>query len=177
MHKAQENAEREAWRAQWLQLREPLCEYGRHYGVEYFSLEPSEYYPVVLSRFRAYLEVLSGLSAAAARNVLMADMRDTLFQGNPFSPAALPLPRESAHEPGTALPYVLFTEEGDSVYHSTIRSDPYDQAWVRLPGQLAASRSLQHRCSSSQVLSAGNNCNNATREVLHVHPHVRCPCI
>ena len=97
--------------------------------MESLSLEPSQYYPVVLSRFRACLEALG--SAAAARNVLMADVRDTLFQGDPCAPSALPAPRESAHEPGAALPYVLFTEEGDAVYHSTLRSDPYDQAWVR----------------------------------------------
>ena len=100
--------------------------------MEFISLETSQYYPIVLLRFRAYLEILSSLRAAAARNVLMADMRDTLFQGNPFSPSILPAPRDSVHEPGTALPYVLFTEEGDSVYPSTIRTDPYDLAWVRL---------------------------------------------
>ena len=138
------DAEGEAWRVQWLQLREPLCEYARHYGVEFFSLEPSSYYPVVLARFRAYLEVLSSPGATVARNVLMADVRDTLFQGDPFAPAVLPAPRELPHEPGAALPYVLFTEEGDSVYPSTIRSDPYDQAWVRPHCQPAACGSLQH---------------------------------
>ena len=103
--------------------------------MDFFSLEPSQYYPVVLSRFRASLEVLA---AAAARNVLMADVRDTLFQGDPFALSVLPAPRESAHEPGAALPYVLFTEEGDSVNPSTIRSDPYDQAWVRSASRVCA---------------------------------------
>lgn len=113
-------------------MREPFCEYGRFFGVEFFSLEASAYYPIVLSRFRAYLEVLNGLGSTVARNVLMADVRDTLFQGDPFSPAVLPPPRESAAvRPGAALPYVLFTEEGDPSYISTMRNDTYDQAWVR----------------------------------------------
>ena len=119
--------------AQWMQLREPFCEYGHHYNVEFITLEPSEFYPLVLLRFRAYLEVLSGLDKSAARNVFFVDLRDTLFQGDPFDPAVLPPSSQSGVTPNGELPYVLFTEEGDLEQNATIRDDEIDLTWVR-PG-------------------------------------------
>ena len=92
-------------------MHDVLCEYGRHYGIEYHSLEPSKYYGVEVTRFRGFMEVLNSPSTANARNIFMADIRDVLFQGDPFSPAVLPAPKESPLRPGAALPYVLFTEE------------------------------------------------------------------
>ena len=85
----------------------------------------------MLLRFRAYLEVLSELSTSTARNVLFADMRDTLFQGDPFDPAVLPPARQSAMTPGGELPYVLFSEEGDLEHNATFREDQLDQMWAR----------------------------------------------
>ena len=102
-------------------------------------MEPSEYYPLVITRFLGWLEVLSGLNAATTRNILTVDARDTLFQGDPFSQHWLPAPKESEHTPGTQLPYVLFTEEGDTVEPALMRNDPWDLAWVRLHRQLATS--------------------------------------
>ena len=46
---------------QWLAARNPFCAYGSHYDVEFHSLEPSQYYPVVLLRFLAYQEMLDSL--------------------------------------------------------------------------------------------------------------------
>ena len=117
--------------AQWLQLREPFCEYGHHYNVEYVTLEWSEFYPIVLLRFRAYLELLNSLNTSTARNILFADMRDTLFQGDPFDPAVLLPARQSAMMPSGELPYVLFTEEGDLEQNATFRDDELDLAWAR----------------------------------------------
>ena len=118
--------------AQWLQLREPFCEYGHHFNVEYVTMEFSEdnhYYPLVVLRFRAYLEVLSGLDTSTARNILLTDIRDTLFQGNPFDLAALP-PANQTTASGE-LPYVLFTEEGDLEKNRTFHEDENDLAWAR----------------------------------------------
>ena len=67
------------------------------------------------------------------RNVLLADMRDTLFQGDPFSPEVLPAPKTVAARPGAELPYVLFSEEGDLTTKITIRSQPANLEWVRAP--------------------------------------------
>lgn len=78
-------------------------------------MEPSKYYRPELMRFRAYKELVGGLSASVARNFMLSDVRDVLFQGNPFSPAVLPAPKESTLRPGAALPYVLFTEEVNHV--------------------------------------------------------------
>ena len=93
-------------------------------------MKGSDVYPLVLMRFRAYLEVLEGLNTSTARNVLLADLRDTLFQGDPFDPAALLPPRQSAVTPGGELPYVLFTEEGDLEQNATFREDEHDLYWA-----------------------------------------------
>ncbi|KAK9834876.1 hypothetical protein WJX81_005701 [Elliptochloris bilobata] len=114
---------------QWLATRNPFCAYGRHYGVEFHSLEPSQYYPVVLLRFLAYQEMLDSLRPGSVRNILLADMRDTLFQGDPFSPEVLPAPQTAAARPGAELPYVLFSEEGDLTTRVTIRSQPANLEW------------------------------------------------
>ena len=156
---------------QWMQLRQPLCEYGRRYGVEYHSLEPSEYYPVVLLRFLGYLEILRGPGTASARNVLMTDVRDVLFQGDPFAPAVLPASRVTAHRAGDALPYVLFTEEGDYTYVSTFRNDSYDQAWVRTPGGRLRGRGPT--CCSPGACVAGcrdSSCFTAVRATRMLRP-------
>ena len=47
--------------------------------MEFHSIEPNSFYPLVLLRFRAFYEVLILLSTDM-RNVLMVDVRDTLFQ-------------------------------------------------------------------------------------------------
>lgn len=47
--------------------------------MEFHSIEPNSFYPLVLLRFRAFYEVLNLLSTDV-RNVLMVDVRDTLFQ-------------------------------------------------------------------------------------------------
>ena len=47
--------------------------------MEFHSLEPNDFYPLVLLRFCAFYEVLQLLSTDV-RNVLMVDVRDTLFQ-------------------------------------------------------------------------------------------------
>ena len=46
---------------QWVAARNPFCAYGSHNNVEFHSLEPSQYYPVVLLRFLAYQEMLDSL--------------------------------------------------------------------------------------------------------------------
>ena len=83
-------------------------------------MESSKYYRPELLRFSAYLELVSGLSASVARNVMLSDVRDVLFQGDPFLPAVLPAPKESSLRPGAALPYVLFTEEVTHIFRSSI---------------------------------------------------------
>ena len=49
--------------------------------MEYYSVEPSSYYTLSLWRFRAVQFILSGMAAAELRSVLLADLRDTIFQG------------------------------------------------------------------------------------------------
>ena len=52
--------------------------------MEFHSIEPNNIYPLVLLRFRAFYEVLNLLSTDV-RNVLVVDVRDTLFQARPTS--------------------------------------------------------------------------------------------
>lgn len=111
-------------------MRDAFCEYGSHYSAEFFTVEPSDFYPVNLLRFRAYKEVLDGL-AAVARNILMVDVRDVLFQGDIFAANVLPPAKESVARPGVELPYVTFTQEGDAAYPAVLEDDEYDKAWVR----------------------------------------------
>lgn len=65
---------------QWHELKDPFCEYHKRYGVEYYAVEPSTYYTLSLWRFRAMHFILSGMAAAELRNVLLVDLRDTIFQ-------------------------------------------------------------------------------------------------
>ncbi len=52
----------------------------KRYNVEYVQVAPCDYYTLSLCRFRAIQQLLSTVTAADVRNVLLADLRDTLFQ-------------------------------------------------------------------------------------------------
>ena len=65
---------------QWHDLKDPFCEYHKRYGVEYYAVEASTYYTLSLWRFRAMHFILSGMTATELRNVLLVDLRDTIFQ-------------------------------------------------------------------------------------------------
>ena len=69
--------------------------------------------------------------------MLLADLRDTLFQGDPFNPAVLPASQMRKSSLSGALPYVLFSEEGDLTTRITIRSLPANLEWVRAPSKRA----------------------------------------
>ena len=68
----------------------------------------------------------------SVRNVLLADVRDTLFQGDPFNPDVLPVSNAgaAAQQPGEALPYVLFSEEGNLTTRVTVGSQNSNRHWV-----------------------------------------------
>ena len=59
-------------------------------------------------------------------------MRDTLFQGDPFTPRSLPTPQTAAARPGAELPYVLFSEEGDPATEMGADSQAANLEWVRI---------------------------------------------
>ena len=59
-------------------------------------------------------------------------MRDILFQGDPFSPRALPALQDAAARPGAELPYVLFTGEGDAATKLGADSQAANLEWVRI---------------------------------------------
>ncbi|KAK9834908.1 hypothetical protein WJX81_007882 [Elliptochloris bilobata] len=134
---------------QWGSRTDAFCEYGRHYSAEFFTVKLSGLFPFDLLRFRAYKEVLDALKGAA-RNVLMVDLRDVLFQSDPFAADALP-PSKQAMRPGGELPYVIFTEEGDAAHPLLIENDEYDKLWI----ENCFNASVYEAVRSKSVVCAG----------------------
>ncbi|KAK9827985.1 hypothetical protein WJX81_005234 [Elliptochloris bilobata] len=134
---------------QWHELEDSFCEYHKHYNVEYFTAEPSYYFPLSLWRFRAAHFILNDLRAASIQNVLLLDLRDTIFQGNPFG--SMPGFDGSSPDHGLASSYVLFTQEGDSDHNVTIGGNPFNSLWV----EKCFNDSVLQAISDSNVVCSG----------------------
>ena len=111
-------------------MGDAFCEYGHRYNTEFFSFEITHYYPIEMLRFRIYVETLKSLHGAV-RNILMVDLRDVLFQGDPFSAENMPQSKKEVLRPGVPLPYVTFTEEGENEHPLLIEDQWLNYNWVR----------------------------------------------